>query len=410
MTWCARAPGARGDLIEGPPPPAPGCCCAAGSSMTAPGARNPDPTGALGAACPPRPRDRHGAQCAGAPDDARPAGTVVHTTARRDRLDEAIAGLPRRRRAPPPPPGVWPAFALSALTAVSLAVEIGDQGRFKGSTIACLPRPGPLRAPLRGSRPASRGPITKTREHPRPAPADRGRPDATSPPTGPPRPYGRAAALAPAPVAERADAGNRRQTRPLPGPDRPRQEARRGRHRHRPTERRLAVVPGNHGRLGPARPPRPARPARPERLNQVRRNHDLTHQTRSPARRGHTGRSAQGAHAQELWAAPPRGDARLQTSRAPRRRMVMRQPDPRISDPPRVHDTRAPQPGRHRRTTRRAPRSQARNRGPAPPCPLDSKHPHISSAPRSVRFRTEIGSWCRPGTRRTRQAPPRLGR
>ena len=28
-------------------------------------------------------------------------------------------------------------------------------------------------------------------------------------------------ALAPAPVAERADAGNRRQTRPLPGPDRP---------------------------------------------------------------------------------------------------------------------------------------------------------------------------------------------
>ena len=183
--------------------------------------------------------------------------------------------------------------------------------------------------------------------------------------------------------------------------------ARRGRHRHRPRERRLAVVPGNHGRLGPARPPRPARPARPERLNQVRRNHDLTHQTRSPARRGHTGRNAQGAHAQELWAAP-RGDARLQTSRAPRRRMVMRQPDPRISDPPRVHDTRAPQPGRHRRTTRRAPRSQARNRGPAPPCPLDSKHPHISSAPRSVHFRTEIGSRCQPGTRRTRQAPPHL--
>ena len=56
MTWCARAPGARGDLIEGPPPPAPGRCCAAGSSMTAPGARNPDPAGALAAACPPRPR------------------------------------------------------------------------------------------------------------------------------------------------------------------------------------------------------------------------------------------------------------------------------------------------------------------------------------------------------------------
>lgn len=40
--------------------------------------------------------------------------TVVHATARRDRLDEAIAGLPRRRRAPPPPPGVWPAFVVSA--------------------------------------------------------------------------------------------------------------------------------------------------------------------------------------------------------------------------------------------------------------------------------------------------------
>ena len=256
--------------------------------------------------------------------------TVVHATARRDRLDEAIAGLPRRRRAPPPPPGVWPAFALSALTAVSLAVEIGDQGRFKGSTIACLPRPGPLRAPLRGSRPASRGPITKTREHPRPAPADRGR---LAPRPRLPALQGHTGALGPGPRPGRGT-GRCRQpppARPLPGPDRPRQEARRGRHRHRPRERRLAVVPGNHGRLGPARPPRPARPARPERLNQVRRNHDLTHQTRSPARRGHTGRSAQGAHAQELWAAP-RGDARLQTSRAPRRRMVMRQPDPRISD------------------------------------------------------------------------------
>ena len=218
MTWCARAPGARGDLIEGPPPPAPGCCCAAGSSMTAPGARNPDPAGALGAACPPRPRDRHGAQCAGAPDDARPAGTVVHTTARRDRLDEAIAGLPRRRRAPPPPPGVWPAFALSALTAVSLAVEIGDWSRFKGSTIASYLGLVPSEHSSGTSR--SQGPITKTgNTHARRllieaawhhAPAYR-----------PSKAIRARWALAPAPVAERADAGNRRQTRPLPGPDRP---------------------------------------------------------------------------------------------------------------------------------------------------------------------------------------------
>lgn len=186
-------------------------------------------------------------------------------------------------------------------------------GPLQGLHHRLLPRPGPLRAPLRGSRPASRGPITKTREHPRPAPADRGRPDATPPPTGPPRPYGRAGPWPPhrsrnGPMP--ATAARRARYQALTAR---RDGARRGRHRHRPTERRLAVVPGNHGRLGPARPPRPARP---ERLNQVRRNHDLTHQTRSPARRGHTGRNAQGAHAHQLWAAP-RGDARLQTSRAP---------------------------------------------------------------------------------------------
>ena len=190
MTWCARAPGARGDLIEGPPPPAPGCCCAAGSSMTAPGARNPDPAGALGAACPPRPRDRHGAQCAGAPDDARPAGTVVHTTARRDRLDEAIAGLYHDGELAPTARRLACLRGVSALTAVSLAVEIGDWSRFKGSTIASYLGLVPSEHSSGTSR--SQGPITKTREHPRPAPADRGRPDATPPPTGPPRPYGRA--------------------------------------------------------------------------------------------------------------------------------------------------------------------------------------------------------------------------
>lgn len=101
--------------------------------------------------------------------------TVVHTTARRDRLDEAIAGLYHDGELAPTARRLACLRGVSALTAVSLAVEIGDWSRFKGSTIACLPRPGPLRAPLRGSRPASRGPITKTREHPRPAPADRGR-------------------------------------------------------------------------------------------------------------------------------------------------------------------------------------------------------------------------------------------
>lgn len=176
--------------------------------MTAPGARNPDPTGALGAACPPRPRDRHGAQCAGAPDDARPAGTVVHTTARRDRLDEAIAGLYHDGELAPT------ARRLACLRPVS--PDRGVTGRrdrrlepLQGLHHRLLPRPGPLRAPLRGSRPASRGPITKTgNTHARRllieaawhhAPAYR-----------PSKAIRARWALAPAPVAERADAGNRR--------------------------------------------------------------------------------------------------------------------------------------------------------------------------------------------------------
>ena len=71
----------------------------------------------------------------------------------------------------------------------------------------------------------------------------------------------------------------------------------------------------------------------------------------------------------------PRKTTHSRPAELPRRRMVMRQPDPRISDPPRVHDTRAPQPGRHRRTTRRAPRSQTRNRGPPHPAHLTASTP-----------------------------------
>ena len=257
--------------------------------------------------------------------------TVVHATARRDRLDEAIAGLYHDGELAPTARRLACLRGVSALTAVSLAVEIGDWSRFKGSTIASylglVPSEHPCGAAGRPPGAPSRRPastharrllIEAAWHH---APAYR-----------PSKAIRARWALAPAPVAERADAGNRRQTRPLPGPDRP---PRRSTPWSPPPSPDRAPAgcgpPAAHGRLGPARPPRPARPARPERLNQVRRNHDLTHQTRSPARRGHTGRNAQGAHAQELWAAP-RGDARLQTSRAPRRRMVMRQPDPRISD------------------------------------------------------------------------------
>ena len=74
--------------------------------------------------------------------------TVVHTTARRDRLDEAIAGLYHDGELAPTARRLACLRGVSALTAVSLAVEIGDWSRFKGSTIACLPRPGPLRALL----------------------------------------------------------------------------------------------------------------------------------------------------------------------------------------------------------------------------------------------------------------------
>ena len=176
---------------------------------------------------------------------------------------------------------------VSALTAVSLAVEIGDQGRFKGSTIASylglVPSEHPCGAAGRPPGAPSRRPAST---HARRLLIEAAR----TPRPRLPALQGHTGALGPGPRTGRGT-GRCRQpppARPLPGPDRPRQEARRGRHRHRPRERRLAVVPGNHGRLGPARPPRPELPPRPERLNQVRRNHDLTHQTRSPARRGHT--------------------------------------------------------------------------------------------------------------------------
>ena len=247
--------------------------------------------------------------------------TVVHTTARRDRLDEAIAGLYHDGELAPTARRLACLRGVSALTAVSLAVEIGDWSRFKGSTIASYFYLGLPSEHFSGTS-RSQGLITKTgNTHARRLLIEAAWHHAPAY-----RPSKAIRVLGPGPRTGRGT-GRCRQpppARPLPGPDRPRQEARRGRHHHRPRERRLAAVPGNHGRLGPARPPRP------ERLNQVRRNHDLTHQTRSPACRGHTGRSVQGAHAHQLWA--PRGDARAQTSRAPRRRMVMRQPDPRISD------------------------------------------------------------------------------
>ena len=144
--------------------------------------------------------------------------TVVHTTARRDRLDEAIAGLYHDGELAPTARRLACLRGVSALTAVSLAVEIGDWSRFKGSTIASYLGLVPSEHSSGTSR--SQGPITKTgNTHARRllieaawhhAPAYR-----------PSKAIRARWALAPAPVAERADAGNRRQTRPLPGPDRP---------------------------------------------------------------------------------------------------------------------------------------------------------------------------------------------
>lgn len=99
--------------------------------------------------------------------------TVVHATARRDRLDEAIAGLYHDGELAPTARRLACLRGVSALTAVSLAVEIGDWSRFKGSTIASYLGLVPSEHSSGTSR--SQGPITKTREHPRPAPADRGR-------------------------------------------------------------------------------------------------------------------------------------------------------------------------------------------------------------------------------------------
>lgn len=133
--------------------------------------------------------------------------TVVHTTARRDRLDEAIAGLYHDGELAPTARRLACLRGVSALTAVSLAVEIGDWSRFKGSTIASYLGLVPSEHSSGTSR--SQGPITKTgNTHARRllieaawhhAPAYR-----------PSKAIRARWALAPAPVAERADAGNRR--------------------------------------------------------------------------------------------------------------------------------------------------------------------------------------------------------
>ena len=135
--------------------------------------------------------------------------TVVHATARRDRLDEAIAGLYHDGELAPTARRLACLRGVSALTAVSLAVEIGDQGRFKGSTIASylglVPSEHPCGAAGRPPGAPSRRPastharrllIEAAWHH---APAYR-----------PSKAIRARWALAPAPVAERADAGNRR--------------------------------------------------------------------------------------------------------------------------------------------------------------------------------------------------------
>ena len=134
--------------------------------------------------------------------------TVVHTTARRDRLDEAIAGLYHDGELAPTARRLACLRGVSALTAVSLAVEIGDWSRFKGSTIASYFYLGLPSEHFSGTS-RSQGLITKTgNTHARRllieaawhhAPAYR-----------PSKAIRARWALAPAPVAERADAGNRR--------------------------------------------------------------------------------------------------------------------------------------------------------------------------------------------------------
>ena len=133
--------------------------------------------------------------------------TVVHTTARRDRLDEAIAGLYHDGELAPTARRLACLRGVSALTAVSLAVEIGDWSRFKGSTIASYFGLVPSEHSSGTSR--SQGPITKTgNTHARRLLIESAW---QHKPAYRPGPGLRAAwAKAPAVVAERADRGNRR--------------------------------------------------------------------------------------------------------------------------------------------------------------------------------------------------------
>jgi transposase len=186
---------------------------------------------------------------------------VLVTTARRNRLDDAIEAMAADSEFTPIVHRLGCLRGISTLTAVALAVEIGDWHRFTGNSIGSFVGLVPSEHSSGPSR--IQGPITKDRKRTRsPAP-------------------GRGCLASPVPLPSRQDHARARgarhpgrpcprrpgqpaPARPLGEFHRPQEEVHRGQHRDRPRTRRLVLVPGRDRRLthDPFRRPRPLMAAR----------------------------------------------------------------------------------------------------------------------------------------------------
>ena len=96
---------------------------------------------------------------------------VLAATSARDRLDEQILEVAASPRFADPVNRLGCLRGISALTGLALTVEIGDWSRFTGSSIGAYVGLVPSEHSSGGSR--VQGSITKARQHPREAPADR---------------------------------------------------------------------------------------------------------------------------------------------------------------------------------------------------------------------------------------------
>jgi len=171
---------------------------------------------------------------------------VVHTLARRDRLDVAIRALAADSEFTAVTRRLGCLRGISTTTGFALAVEIGDWHRLTGASIGSYLGLVPSESSSGGSRVPGRD--HQDPQQPRPPAADRGRLAPQSPL------HARQDDARPVGAGPSHGRGPRRCRQPPPapplaGPDRPQEATHRRQHRHRPRARRLVLVAGRDGRL-----------------------------------------------------------------------------------------------------------------------------------------------------------------